>query len=218
LRSETELLLRELRKPEKPAASSRAAKDEIRTCDEDLYQALKALRRTLADQQGVPAYVIFHDRTLQEMARLRPKRLDDLRLVSGVGEQKLKHYGEVFLKIINDHALPDLLNNRLSDTVNATLYLHMQGYSLDVIATKRDLKPSTIYGHFAEAALAGLLDITTILPLDDTEYQTIVNAMELLDTGSSGKLKPVYEALEGAYDYDILKCVLAGLATDEITA
>ncbi len=51
----------------------------------------------LAQEAGVPPYVIFHDSTLRDMAAIRPKSLRDMALVSGVGERKLEAYGEAFL-------------------------------------------------------------------------------------------------------------------------
>ncbi|MCG6970859.1 MAG: DNA helicase RecQ [Gammaproteobacteria bacterium] len=211
LRGETRIQLRKLQKPEKSKPSAGVKTTDLRPCDQTLYDALRELRRKLADEQGVPAYIIFHDKTLQEMARLRPQKLADLQFVSGVGEQKLKRYGQAFMDAIKASPLPDLLNNRLSDTVNETLYLHTQGKNAESIARKRDISVSTVYGHFAEAVEAGLLDPDDVLTLDDSDYQTIVNTMEMLETLEQRRLKPVFEALDGAYDYGILKCVLAGL-------
>ncbi|QFQ87832.1 DNA helicase RecQ [Paracoccus kondratievae] len=68
--------------------------------DEPLFSALKAKRRALAEAARVPAYVIFPDRTLQEMARLRPGTLDEMARVNGVGAKKLESYGEEFLQVI----------------------------------------------------------------------------------------------------------------------
>ena len=70
--------------------------------DEDapLFSALKARRRALAEAARVPAYVIFPDRTLIEMARLRPASLDQMARISGVGAKKLESYGEAFLAVI----------------------------------------------------------------------------------------------------------------------
>jgi ATP-dependent DNA helicase RecQ len=145
------------------------------------------------------------------MARLRPQKPQDMQFISGVGEQKLNRYGQAFLDEIKANPLPDLLNNRLNDNVNETLFYHIQGEDVESIARKRDVSVSTVYGHFAEAMEAGLLDPDGILPIDDSDYKTIVNTMEMLDTRVERQLKPVYEALDGAYDYGILKCVLAGL-------
>ena len=65
-----------------------------------LLSALKAQRRALAEQQKVPAYIVFNDKTLIEMAENRPTSLDEMAAVSGVGSKKLERYGEVFLTII----------------------------------------------------------------------------------------------------------------------
>jgi ATP-dependent DNA helicase RecQ len=68
--------------------------------DEALFQALRTLRLSLAREQGVPPYVIFHDSTLLDMARDRPTSLEDLGGFSGVGRAKLEKYGEAFLEVI----------------------------------------------------------------------------------------------------------------------
>ena len=67
----------------------------------ELFQRLRALRRRLAEEQSVPPYVIFHDRVLLELARLRPASADDLLQVSGVGQAKLERYGPAFLDEIH---------------------------------------------------------------------------------------------------------------------
>lgn len=68
--------------------------------DPALLEALKALRRSIAAERDVPAYVVFSDRTLMEMAARRPRTLDEMSSIHGVGEKKLKDYGETFLKAI----------------------------------------------------------------------------------------------------------------------
>ncbi|WP_407491811.1 DNA helicase RecQ [Pseudooceanicola sp. MF1-13] len=82
------------------AKSRRAVKTLVNEEDEPLLSALKAKRRELAEQQGVPAYIVFNDRTLIEMAEQRPQTLDDMAKVSGVGTKKLDTYGATFLSVI----------------------------------------------------------------------------------------------------------------------
>jgi ATP-dependent DNA helicase RecQ len=77
-----------------------AARGADRAPDSALWEALRARRLTLAREQGVPPYVIFHDSTLLEMAQRRPRRLDDLALIPGVGEAKLARYGAAFLEVL----------------------------------------------------------------------------------------------------------------------
>ncbi|MAL99253.1 MAG: DNA helicase RecQ [Alteromonadaceae bacterium] len=63
------------------------------------WEALRACRKRLADEQGVPPYVIFHDATLLEILRGAPQTLDDLQTINGVGERKLEKYGADFLEV-----------------------------------------------------------------------------------------------------------------------
>jgi ATP-dependent DNA helicase RecQ len=72
-------------------------------CDESLFQRLRVLRRKFADERGVPAYIIFSDVSLREMARIRPSDSSEFRSIPGVGEQKLRTFGEAFLSEIKSH-------------------------------------------------------------------------------------------------------------------
>lgn len=98
----------ELRFPDKQAerkkASTRSAPIELSdAADQELLKALKACRTNLARTQNVPAYVIFPDRTLIEMAQHRPGTLSDMMQINGVGAKKLERYGGEFLRVISDH-------------------------------------------------------------------------------------------------------------------
>jgi ATP-dependent DNA helicase RecQ len=73
--------------------------------DKALFEVLRALRKQLADEQGVPPYVIFHDATLREMAEQRPTTLHEFARIRGVGDAKLSRYGERFIDAIRQHPL-----------------------------------------------------------------------------------------------------------------
>ena len=77
-------------------------------CEEDapLLSALKAKRRSLAEEARVPAYVVFTDRTLIEMAEKRPSSLDEMARISGVGATKLERYGNAFVEVVTGAAMP----------------------------------------------------------------------------------------------------------------
>ena len=75
-----------------------------RDADADLFAALKALRAAMAKAANQPAYVIFPDRTLIEMAKEKPMNLAEMAEIHGVGEQKLQKFGPAFLAIVKDHA------------------------------------------------------------------------------------------------------------------
>ncbi len=72
----------------------------IESEDQGLWNALRACRKRLAEEQGVPPYVIFHDATLREMLEFRPLTPEQLRSITGVGDSKLKRFGEEFLAVI----------------------------------------------------------------------------------------------------------------------
>jgi ATP-dependent DNA helicase RecQ len=104
LRGEEKLELRAVRPSAGPAARKTPKRTPVATPDapEDagLLAALRALRRELAAAQNVPAYVVFHDATLVELARRKPRDEAGLRLVSGIGEHKLARYGARLLEVL----------------------------------------------------------------------------------------------------------------------
>ncbi|MEX0921305.1 MAG: DNA helicase RecQ [Rhodovibrionaceae bacterium] len=85
----------------RPAGNARAnAAPEMKQADAGLYARLKELRRALARERKVPAYVVFSDKTLQQMASLRPRSLAALAEVHGVGPKKLEVFGPAFLEVL----------------------------------------------------------------------------------------------------------------------
>jgi ATP-dependent DNA helicase RecQ len=77
-----------------------AAKSLAKDADPELLARLKELRKQLATEARVPAYVVFNDRTLLEMASVRPRTEDELLGVTGVGAAKLERYGRAFLELL----------------------------------------------------------------------------------------------------------------------
>ncbi|GMR15821.1 MAG: DNA helicase RecQ [Gammaproteobacteria bacterium] len=210
LRGEIELILRKPQLDKNSNKKKGKRKTSLRSIDEPLFERLREHRLELANEYGVPPYIIFHDSTLEEMANTRPDNLEAMRYISGVGEQKLDKYGDSFLNIILSSPLPDILKNNLSDTVNETLILLNDGNEIDAIANQRDIKISTVYTHIADAIEVGLLDAKKVLQLNDSEYDEIVAALEMSDD-EAGRLKPVFDAFDGSYDYGVLKCVQASI-------
>ena len=209
LRGEQTLELRKQVKQEKSSGSGKKQKSLVRPQDEPLWQALRKLRTDLSTDLGVPPYVVFSDAALQDMIKIRPQTLNDFSRVSGVGEQKLSRYGRQFVAEIVRFPLSELLNNRLSATVNETLVLFEQGLTIDDIAKQREVKSTTIYTHLADAIEVGLLDVRDVTGLSDAEYNEIVTMMESQEDLEKGRLKPVFDALDGEYEYGILRCVQA---------
>ena len=85
------------------ATGGRVAKGSVKPEDERLWEALREERLKFSREQNVPPYVIFHDATLLEMLKRRPKDLAEFAVISGVGANKLERYGKAFLKVLDAH-------------------------------------------------------------------------------------------------------------------
>ncbi|HEX5391992.1 MAG TPA: DNA helicase RecQ [Rhodocyclaceae bacterium] len=108
LKGEVTLMLRKPRKLPNGGKTPRFArtpeKIDLDPADEALFEALRAWRTELAKEQGVPAYVILHDRSLREIAQLRPATRAELLNVPGIGEAKAERYGDALMKVLDEAA------------------------------------------------------------------------------------------------------------------
>jgi len=103
LRKPSEKLSRQ-RKTRRADFSSAPARDALAGESGNVFEALRVWRKGVAKEHGVPAYTVFHDATLQEIARQLPGSLDGLRGISGIGATKLERYGELLLKVVRESA------------------------------------------------------------------------------------------------------------------
>jgi ATP-dependent DNA helicase RecQ len=185
------------------------------TCDETLFERLRELRKRLADERDVPAYIIFSDVALRQMARNYPESERDFARISGVGEKKLREFGEVFLDEIALHlatnprqifaedsfVIPVAQRSSLGDTARETLRRFRAGDSPTEIATARGLVAGTIYGHLATAIEAGeKIDLAQLI---NAEAQAEI-AVAFQRTGW-GNLVGARELLGEKYDYGLLR-------------
>ena len=102
LRGEDNIYLRRETKPSANSPRRANLSQAIANEDQSLWNALRSCRKRLAEEQGVPPYVIFHDATLREMLEFRPLTPEQLRGITGVGESKLKRFGDEFLAVIRE--------------------------------------------------------------------------------------------------------------------
>nr|WP_269617922.1 DNA helicase RecQ [Marortus sp. BJYM1] len=176
-----------------------------------LWDALREHRKALASEQGIPAYMIFHDATIAEMTERQPQTLEQLGRISGIGEKKLDNYGQGFLDVILANAgNSGDQNDDINDTAANSIMLLKQGNTAEDIASQRKLSINTIYSHLCQGISNGELVLSDVITLDDTQIKEILFAFELSD---DGKMKTVFESLDGEYDYTILKCVKASLSS-----
>ena len=103
LKGEDRIRLRQDAAVKPPRKAAPKPSREVAPQDQALWEKLRDLRRRLAEEAGVPPYVIFHDATLKEMVYLRPASPEDLLTLHGVGQTKLDRYGAAFLEALQEH-------------------------------------------------------------------------------------------------------------------
>ena len=185
--------------------------------DENLFEALRSLRKRLADARDVPAFVVFGDVSLRHMAATSPLSLEEFSRISGVGKVKLEQYGQDFLEVIRSHVKVNGLPNRgnivptdqkpkrrLGSTYDATRELQSKGLSISQIAQRRDLAETTIVAHLELIVAQGVhLDIEHLMPSEERLH----GIEEAFDVCGSSILKPAWEFLGTEYTYDELRLV-----------
>lgn len=184
-----------------------------------LFTDLKQLRWQTAQEEGIPPYVVFSDRSLQEMATYFPKNQKEFAGINGVGPIKWMKYGEKFLEKIMEHERDhNREHNREPDrsgyssrlpaekidspvqrkgSLEGTVYLYQLGHSIEEITQMRQLAKSTILTHLSEAIEQGVdLDVTAIVSKDHQDKIHQVIALV-----GAERLGPIKERLsECSYD------------------
>ena len=206
LRDEQTLLLRKESKQAKASRKGRKTFTSDNAANHALWEALRDCRKRLADENDVPPFVIFHDATLSEMMERQPENHDQFLLLSGVGETKLEKYADAFLKVIREQQNDSKPGT--TDTVHETLMLFRSGQDIDTIASKRNIKTATVYAHLASCIEQGELNLDDVIDIEPQDISIIHETLLSVNDGSR-KLKPVYDALDGTFDYNVLRCVQA---------
>jgi ATP-dependent DNA helicase RecQ len=190
-----------------------------------LFDRLRALRKRLADERGLPPYTVFHDATLRQMAAQLPATHEQLRRVQGVGERKLLDFGDTFLAAIAEFAretgaepltapqpapaarAAPRRDGKLAPTAEETLDLVRAGHGLEEIATRRGLALRTVEDHLAEAVEAGAeVDLDRLVA---PEKRSAIEAA-IAQIGPAF-LKPIMDHLGDGFTYGEIKLVRASL-------
>jgi ATP-dependent DNA helicase RecQ len=184
-------------------------------CDEALFDRLRTLRRQLADERGVPAYIIFSDVSLREMARTYPTNSTEFRRIPGVGEQKVKEFAEPFLTEIRTYlatsprrTFPNEVDSlarrqdRLNDSQTDTLRRFQRGETVEQIARARGFVHSTIYGHLLAAIEYGKLSQAKARFFTPAQEKEITAAFHQIPGGT---LTDISAILRNKYDIDLLR-------------
>ncbi|TDF77597.1 DNA helicase RecQ [Pseudomonas sp. H9] len=214
LRGEVSLELRRDLKPQTTSKGSSSgaspASQLVRADEREQWEALRALRRKLAEEHGVPPYVIFPDSTLLEMLRSQPASLSEMARVSGVGARKLERYGEAFLEVLGGAAEAP---PQVADLRHELTSLARAGMTPAQIAGQLNCSEKNVYSMLAEAIGRQQLSLEQALDLPQDLLEEVQDAF--LD--GEGELPPVSAIAEqfGArVPEGVLYCVRAALAAE----
>ncbi len=194
-----------------------------RTYDAELYDKLSALRKEIADERGIPAFMIFANKSLEDMARKLPMSIAEFAAISGVGRAKLEDLGGRFLELISgyaeQHGMPQISSRRpvdsltppsgiIGETIRESGRLVSSGLSLSETAERRGLKETTILGHLERLVRAGV-PITMYSAMPPPER--VPRIEEAFAHLGYELLRPVWEELGGDFSYEELRLVRIGI-------
>lgn len=198
--------------------------------EKELFENLKQLRNRIAREENVPAYIIFSDSTLLDLATYLPLTQSDLPKMSGFGTFKTEKYGKPFLELLQHYCSEHKLQTRIdlkqpkrerrerpasatteraTDTRRISYSMFKQGKMIAEIAEERNLHSSTIESHLSYYIGSGEIIIDDLV--DNHKQQAIKKAVELFGTNS---LKVLKENLPDEISYGEIRMVLAAIAAE----
>lgn len=212
-------------RPAKPSASR-----PLSEAESELREYLAAWRRETAKKQGVPAFVVMHDTSLEELCRVLPDSIAAIRQVQGFGEHKTRLYGPEILKAlqqfrdgqgprhapfargaVQDGARAPQVPKKTSAPARETIELVKAGHSLDEIAKRRGRQLSTVVEQVCALLDSRLLEFQPHW-LEPAKREKIETALK---QHGKERLKPVKEALPAEITYDEIRLVAAALRNTE---
>jgi ATP-dependent DNA helicase RecQ len=201
----SQLVKRPLERPEPAPLRVREALE----VNPDLREFLREWRRETANVQNVPAYVVMHDTTLDEICRVRPSSIGGLLQITGIGERKAELYGRQILaalKRFRDGARAVVPDKKITPS-EETISLIKEGKSLDEIAAIRGRRRSTIISMVSDLVERGLVEFQHAWVEQDRQREIEAATANL----GLERITPVKEALPPDYSFDEIRLVVAKL-------
>lgn len=176
-----------------------------------LFDRLRQLRKQLADGLRIPPYQVFHDTALSEMAMRKPVSEMQMKQISGVGDEKFRRFGELFISeilIFEKETKRSEKSTKQGNTFLKTLEFYQDGFSLEEIAQARSLSPVTVLSHLIRLAEEGHQVALEGLITENAKKQ-ITHALDKLGAGKNDPLKPIYEYLDEQFSYNEIRVAMA---------
>jgi ATP-dependent DNA helicase RecQ len=225
MRGKREVRLVQLVRRKKGERAERSRADTVswEGVDRDLFETLRGVRSKLAEERGVPPYVILHDSTLRELARVRPSSLERMRYISGIGDARLRDHGERLLEIIRQHCrergagMDNAPAPRIEEPRKGAVRLNpqrtlafeqfRQGAAIEDVMHQTGRARGTICDYLTDY-IREERPITITAWVPETLYQRIVMVARRVGTE---RLKPIYIELGEQVSYDDIRLVVTHL-------
>jgi ATP-dependent DNA helicase RecQ len=212
------------RKEDERPERSKAESVSWEGVNSELFEVLRGLRKQLADERKVPPYVIFSDATLRELARVRPKSQEGMRLIYGIGATKLADFGSRFFRLLDGHChanglsrdnasrpepMPDLprLGSRPNPQRELAFNLFRKGVGIEEVAQQTGRERSTLFGYLEEYVREECPPTVAAWVRDELYHQIAAAVRQV----GNDRLKPIYLALGERVSYDDIRIVRAHL-------
>lgn len=219
MRGERRVMLRQL--GDRRVTRTKVDADSWEGVDRGLFEHLRQLRNSLAAERDVPAYVIFGDATLRDLARKRPDQISHLQSVHGIGSTKAAEFGETLVKLITTHCRNANLATNVGTHESAArvtqrktaasaqkrraFAMFANGASVEEVAEDVRRATTTIHKYLAEYIEANRPDDISHW-VDVATYQRVRPVLERVGTR---RLRPAFDAMGGDVDYDTLRIIAA---------
>ncbi|MGB0837354.1 MAG: DNA helicase RecQ [Flavobacteriaceae bacterium] len=169
-----------------------------------LFEALRRLRLNLAQEKGIPAYLVFSDAALKQMEKHKPQTDEEFLAIDGVGKKKFQDYGYAFLKEISSFVKPKKKKKttKKKDTLLVTYELYKEGLSIEEISEQRQLTLATLQTHYLKLFQQGQ-DIDLSSFVDASELKALKKARAIL--GEKATLRAYFEHFEEQMPYQTIK-------------
>ena len=193
-------------------------KSESFDYNSELFDILRRKRKVIADEAGVPPYIVFSDKSVSEMAKFYPQSKDNFLKIHGIGEFKYEKYGEIFINFIADYcaennikevkryALPKKSGKKKKHLEVGEMFNN--GATVDDICRELKVQEKTVTAHLYKFIIEGnqLSDKVQKVFIEDQDLKKKIFAS--FEKVGTQYLKPVFDDLEGNVDYDVLRLVM----------
>jgi ATP-dependent DNA helicase RecQ len=199
------------------AARSGFTPDRDAEVSSELREYLREWRRAIAKERGIAAFVVLHDTTLDEICRVMPSTIEQLKTITGIGERKANTFGQEILAALRrfkEGARASALPQRRTAPATETMQLISQGKSLQEIAEIRGRQLGTVINAVASLVESGEIEFHPDW-IDRNKQAVIEAACKRTELTAIERLKPLKDALPPEITYDEIRLVLARLRREE---